>query len=124
MGRHIILVAVGGAAGCVLRFLTTVLTIRYFSGHFPLATYVANILGCFLIGLFSGLFMGSDTSNVQLRLLLITGFCGGYTTFSTFSAENLALMNNNNFSLALINIFASVIAGLIAVWLGLTVAKL
>lgn len=124
MGRHIILVALGGAAGCVLRYLTTALTMKYFSGSFPLATYIANILGCFLIGIFGGIFMGSDTSNVQLRLLLITGFCGGYTTFSTFSAENLALMNNNNFSLALINIFASVVAGLIAVWLGLTVAKL
>lgn len=123
MGKHILLVAIGGGAGCVLRFLTSVLTSRYFSGSFPLATFIANVAGCFLIGVFSGLFITNDTMNVQLRLLLITGFCGGYTTFSTFSAENLALINNNNISVAIINIFASVIAGLIAVWLGITIAK-
>ena len=124
MGKHIILVAFGGAVGSVLRFLTSMLTAKYFSGSFPLATFIANIAGCFLIGIFSGLFMKTDPTNIQMRLLLITGFCGGYTTFSTFSAENLALINNNNAGLALINIFASVIAGLTAVWLGLAITKI
>jgi CrcB protein len=122
MIRQILLVAAGGAAGSVLRFLTTIFTARFFTGIFPLATFIANIAGCFLIGLLVGLFPMGNPANQQLRLLLITGFCGGYTTFSTFSYENFSLIDSGNGGIAILYMLASVAGGLVAVWLGMMVS--
>src|SRR5687767_506351 len=123
MVKHFLLVAAGGATGSMLRFLTSLITSKFFAGSFPLATFITNVLGCFLIGLFASIFAIDDAANQQWRLLLITGFCGGYTTFSTFSADNLALLNGNHAALAILNIAASVIVGIGAVWLGLAAGK-
>jgi CrcB protein len=117
--KQILLVGLGGAAGSMLRYLTTILTARYFPVQFPLGTFVVNITGCFLIGLLMGGL--ADQHNPQLRLLLITGFCGGYTTFSAFSYENMVLLNSNHSLMAIGYIFASVVFGLAAVWLGLKI---
>ena len=118
MLKQILLVGIGGAAGSILRFLTYVATARFFTGIFPLGTFIANIAGCFLIGLLMGKFAGDQGHNLQMRFLLVTGFCGGYTTFSAFSYENIMLFNSNNSLLAIINIAASVFGGILAVWLG------
>ena len=91
MLKSILLVGVGGAAGSMLRYLTALLVNRYANSHFPWATFTVNILGCFLIGLLFGLLDKQQVANQNIRLLLITGFCGGYTTFSAFSIENLNL---------------------------------
>jgi CrcB protein len=121
MIRQFLLVGAGGAVGSMLRYLTSLLTVKYFTGMFPLATFIANICGCFLIGILMGMY-SSDNSSNHLRLLMVTGFCGGYTTFSTFSYENRLLFNSNNTLLAIGYIFASIGAGLAAVWLGLKIA--
>jgi CrcB protein len=121
--RTILLVALGGGIGSVFRYLTGVLTSRYFQGHFPLATFITNILGCFLIGLIMGFLVKSQMQDSAMRWFLVTGFCGGYTTFSAFGYENIALLQGQHFITSFGYIALSVIAGLAAVWLGLFIAQ-
>ncbi len=107
----------------MLRFLTSVVTARYYPSFFFLSTFAVNIIGCFLIGLLLGALGQSVHTNQDLKVLFITGFCGGYTTFSAFAAENVHLMQNNSYWVAMLYIGLSIITGLLAVWLGLTMAK-
>lgn len=118
MIKQILLVAAGGAIGSVFRFLTSVLVVRSESFPFPWATFAVNILGCFCIGLFINLIPTNS-----MRFLLITGFCGGFTTFSTLASETLTLANNNQMSLAFLYILASSVLGIGAVWLGMYITK-
>ncbi|MFA5574576.1 MAG: fluoride efflux transporter CrcB [Brumimicrobium sp.] len=123
MLKQILLVGLGGGLGSVLRYLTSIITEKYNTNLFPLATFTANILGCLLIGLLIGVIGQNVQENQNLKLLLITGFCGGYTTFSAFSSENFSLLQNHNYWIAIIYIGASVIVGVFAVWLGFVIAK-
>ncbi|MDR1602703.1 MAG: fluoride efflux transporter CrcB [Tannerella sp.] len=123
MIRTLILIGLGGGAGSILRYLTSVLTNKYFHGAFPLATCIVNIAGCFVIGWLVGM-LGRQSNHPDLNALFITGFCGGYTTFSTFSAENLHLFQSGNNSTAFFYIAVSILAGLFAVWLGWQVSKI
>lgn len=124
MLRSILLIAIGGAAGSVLRYLTSVLVKQYFSSNFPLATFIINMLGCLLIGIFTGCAMKYQwASNPNFALLLMTGFCGGYTTFSAFALENFNLMQGDNWITAMAYTLLSVCAGIACVWLGILLTK-
>ncbi|MEO5776768.1 MAG: fluoride efflux transporter CrcB [Flavobacterium sp.] len=123
MLKTILYIAIGGALGSVLRYLTTVLVSKFWSNQFPLATFIANIIGCFLIGLFIGILAKNNLSDSQLKWFLVTGFCGGYTTFSAFGMENFNLFQNNNSILAFGYIALSILLGLFAVWFGLFMSK-
>ena len=127
MLKTILYIAIGGALGSVLRFLTTVLVSKFCpenSGfQFPLATFIANVIGCFLIGLFLGILAKNQLTDSNLKWLLVTGFCGGFTTFSAFGIENFNLLQNNNTLLAFSYIALSIILGLFAVWFGLFITK-
>ena len=120
MLKQLLLVALGGALGSALRYLTAILLARHYTGSIPLATLVVNVLGCFLIGLLIGLC--SETT--YLRLLFITGFCGGFTTFSTFTAESYVIFREGTYGLALLYIAGSVLIGLLALWVGLYVSRI
>ena len=121
--KTIFYIALGGGLGSVLRYLTTVVMNKYVQTTFPYATFVTNIVGCLLIGLFFGYLEKQNAVSQDLKLLLITGFCGGYTTFSTFSNENVQLLQSNQILIAFLYISLSVFLGLMATWTGLIIAK-
>lgn len=121
MIKQILLVGIGGGIGSIFRFLVSLFVDRYFESFFPYATFIVNILGCFLIGLFIG-FLNLENPQYA-RFLLITGFCGGFTTFSTFASENLTLIQSQQYVAALLYIFGSIALGVLAVGLGLLVGK-
>jgi CrcB protein len=123
MDRSILLVGVGGFVGSVARYLVAILFSSQVSSVFPFATLTVNIVGCFLIGI---LFALSDRGNVlspEWRILLTTGFCGGFTTFSTFSYESLRLMQDGEYLYLAAYVFVSVFVGLAATYVAITLVR-
>lgn len=122
MLKNLVLIFIGGGVGSVMRYLASFFTSKYINvGSFPLATLLVNVLGCFLIGVLLSQFSKLDDS---LRLLLVTGFCGGFTTFSTFSSESIQLYTSENYFLMIFYIICSILLGLIAVWVGGSLIKI
>lgn len=110
-------VAFGSAIGGVARYLMTVMA-QPRGTTFPVGTLTVNILGCFLIGVFAQYSLSGDRLSPEMRVLLISGFCGGFTTFSTFSFESLELIQAGAWPRAALYTLASVATGLAAVWAG------
>ena len=114
-------VAGGGAIGSVVRYVIGVVLHRAGNG-FPVSTLLINVVGSFLIGLFARLFDAPD-HNQLLRTALTVGLCGGFTTFSTFSAETVTLLQQGRAGRAGLYIVVSVLAGILATVAGLTVGR-
>jgi CrcB protein len=123
MIKNLLLVGLGGAAGSMLRYLTSVLVNKYTTVLFPWATFTINILGCLVIGFLVALTEKQPWAGDGFKYLFITGFCGGYTTFSAFANENFSLFNGGHSVTALTYIAASVVCGLLAVWAGLALGR-
>ncbi len=114
----ILLIALGGGTGAVLRYGITGLTQRLVTTTFPVGTLFVNVLGCFVIGLLTAAFAGPLLLREEYRAALLIGVLGGFTTFSTFGYETFALANDGQWSRAGVNIVASNGLCLVAVWLG------
>ena len=113
-----LIIALGGGIGSALRYAVSKFVQDSTNGAFPYHTFAVNIVGCLLIGLFYGLVARGHLGNNTTTLLLTTGLCGGFTTFSTFCNENIALLRGDNALTALVYVASSVFCGLLAVALG------
>lgn len=113
-----ILVFVGGGLGSITRFGIGNLSIRFFGTTFPYGTLISNLLSAFIIGALVALAFEVSRISDQTRLLLITGFCGGFSTFSAFTSETFVLLRNHQATAAIINILISIIGSLIFFWAG------
>ena len=114
-----VLVAVGGACGSVFRYISSLL---FVTKKFPLSTFIVNVVGCFVIGLLMGYFIKQQPAQ-SWQMLLITGFCGGFTTFSAFSFDIVLLLQQQRYATALLYIFATVIIGILSTMLGMYLMK-
>jgi CrcB protein len=124
MIKTILLVGTGGFLGSVSRFLASRFMQNNFPSAFPFGTFLVNITGCFLIGLIYGLSERSSLVSPGWKLFLAVGFCGGFTTFSTFANENLALLRDGDFFHFLIYTGLSVFLGITATFLGVLITKI
>ncbi len=120
--KQIILVFIGGGFGSALRFLIGKWLNSSETG-IPYGTFAANILGSLLIGIILGLAAKNDSLTQNQTLLLATGFCGGFTTFSTFAYENHVFLKSGDFMTFAIYTIASFIVGFLAVFLGMYLVK-
>ena len=120
---HILLVAAGGALGSVLRYLVGIWTLRSFGPAFPWGTMTVNITGSFLIGVLAELIARKFGASAEMRVFLITGILGGYTTFSAFSLDAIALLERGEPVTALIYVTSSVLLSALAVFAGLALMR-
>ena len=111
-------VVFGGAIGTVSRYWATLILAAWLGDSFPFGTVFVNLVGSFLIGLLAGLPMGFSTLPQPMRLLLVIGFLGGFTTFSSYSFNTFQLLQQGAWFKAGLNAFGSVFVGIIALYLG------
>lgn len=116
------IVFIGGGMGSLCRYAINEALHRY-QIMFPLATFLANVISCLVFGLVVGLFL-KGSINAPYRLFLLTGFCGGFSTFSTFTHETFLLINQQQWGLAIGNIMLSVMVCLLALLVGMKLASL
>ncbi len=119
MFKNFLLVGLGGALGSMLRYaFYLAITVK----QFPLATFAVNIIGSFIIGAVLALSLKDDLFLNNWKLFLATGICGGFTTFSAFSLENITLLQNEKYFIAMVYIVSSIVLGIAAAWLGFMAA--
>jgi len=116
-----LLVGAGGALGSALRFAIQKIVAPF--STLPLSTFVVNIVGSFCIGVFSAILLKNNSDVENQKAFLITGICGGFTTFSTFSADNVQLLRDEKYGWLFVYIIASVLLGVGATLLGYKLFK-
>jgi CrcB protein len=114
----IFLIAIGGALGSVARYLLSTFVLRATGTLFPLGTFVVNVIGCLVFGAIAGAASQRVQLTPALRLFLLTGILGGFTTFSSYAFESFTLVRDGQFLWASVNVVGQVIAGLAGMWAG------
>ena len=123
MFKHILLVGLGGALGSIARYICQKYLNNAIPDAFPMGTFLVNISGCLAIGMLYGLTANYAIFTTELRLLLMAGFCGGFTTFSAYTLEGLALIEQQRYTTFFLYFTGSVVLGLAATFLGALVTK-
>lgn len=123
MWKNLLFVAAGGAAGSVLRYLISTNIHKSLPNFAPYGTFIVNVTGCLLIGLLMGWVTSQKLVNPQIQLLLIAGFCGSFTTFSTFAHEANLLALQQKPLQSLLYIALSVVVGMALAYLGYRITK-
>lgn len=121
--KAILIIWLGGGIGSVLRYLVQLGVSRLVTVTFPAGTFLVNITGCFVIGLLYGLSGRHAALTSEWRLFLITGLCGGYTTFSSFSYESISLFRQGNYTYFILYTVLSVVVGLFSTIGGMNIVK-
>jgi CrcB protein len=116
-------IAAGGAVGSVARYALSTVIQQRAAGPFPLGTLVVNVTGSFLLGLLMRYGLATPAFSPEVRALLTVGFCGGYTTFSTFSYETARLMEGGDYRRALAYIAISVVVSIVGIFAGFETAR-
>lgn len=121
---NILLIAIGGALGSVGRYLVTSVVLRAFGTLFPAGTFVVNAIGCFVFGAIVGAAQERVTLAPEVRVLLLAGVLGGFTTFSSYMNESILLVREGQFLWAGLNLGGQVVVGFVAFWVAFSVASL
>lgn len=122
MLRALLLVGLGGFLGSISRYLVKVVMDKYISETFPYATLSVNLIGCFMIGLLFGWLQRGNIGD-NTWLILATGFCGAFTTFSTFALENNMLLDNKQPASSIVYMIISIVVGLLLCRAGIILAR-
>lgn len=124
MIRAVLLVGLGGALGSIARYLCQRWAAQHFPHAFPLGTFAVNLTGCILIGIFWSFTIKGDPLHEGWKLFLMTGICGGYTTFSAFGLESIGLLKDNRTGFFLLYVLGSVTLGILATFAGMKLGRL
>jgi CrcB protein len=122
MIKILLIIGTGGFIGSIARYAIGLLGLKIFQGTFPLGTFAANMIGCLLVGIIFGLFE-KDLLSSNWRFFLATGFCGGFTTFSTFSLENIQMLRSGEYVSFFLYAGLSILLGLFLTFLGIIAVK-
>ena len=117
------LVGIGGFVGTLARYWLSGVIAKRYGETFPLGTLAVNAVGCFIIGFLFYFFYEQSLTNPTSRTVLFIGLLGGFTTFSSYGLQTFTLLRDGEVSLALTNVIASNVLGLVLVWLGYVLAK-
>ena len=124
MIKNILLIGIGGFIGSIARYFVSKINLSFDLLSIPVGTLLVNISGSFLIGFLTGIADKSALLNVEWRMFLMVGLCGGFTTFSTFTSENLMLLHNGQFLSVLLYSGLSIMLGFLAVFTGYALTNL